>query len=230
MENLPEETRLKLQHFNKTTKYRFVTHVNTPHIDRSNPVIDFAKQLINHDIEYVRSTFNTGDFVVSVDNYKKENNKVSYEIEGKWVVRFEMHAFEADRLYFVKQQICEKSSNPDVDHRVVRERIWQLHLSREISQLRVTMWAYHVLDEHQEICEFTAIRNEWNRTLGFWPCDCNQKNKRLVRELEELKSEVLHVKVDANKTIAAAQSMIASRGDQMTARGMQEEEGDFSAR
>lgn len=209
-----------------------ITHLDCPHIDRSNPIIDFAKQLTNSDLEYVKGTFNMGEFVGTVENKIKRDNFVSFEVNNTWVVRYEMFAEETNRLYFVKQQVCEKSQDKDEDHRVVRERIWQMNLDREISQLTVIMFAFQTLDQSQEVIEFTATRNEWKRTLGFWPCNCAQKNKKLKQELDELKDEVHRVKVDSKKVVAASYSHIQSaNGDNaMTARGAAEEEGDFTAR
>ena len=70
-----EEMRVLMQHYNNFTKYKMVMKVPA---SEDATVLSFAKMLIQNDLEYIQSTFATGEPISEVYNYTQEDNKVTY--------------------------------------------------------------------------------------------------------------------------------------------------------
>jgi len=70
-----EEMRVLMQHYNNFTKYKMVMKVPA---SGDATVLAFAKMLIQNDLEYIQSTFATGEPISEVYNYTQEDNKVTY--------------------------------------------------------------------------------------------------------------------------------------------------------
>lgn len=84
--------------------------------------------MTSNNLVYVNNTFLDEHLVTKIDEFKKEDNLVSYHLNCH-SIKLSMHADQQKGQYFIRQEIYEDMDTPGVSEFLIRQKVFQLSLN-----------------------------------------------------------------------------------------------------